>query len=777
VLGYEVLKKLADGAAAEAFLAREEGSQDRVILEILRPELASDAELIERFLDEAKVRQTLEHPNVTRRVSTGRTADGRLFVVTEPVDGENLSATLWSQGSLAVQDVIRLMLPLCDALEYLHRAGVIHGNVKPDNVYLSGGLEAFNPKLLDYGLALFRDGNRIRTTGSLEHTEPEYQAPECIRGEKADPRADVYALGILMYEALTGFPPFTAGSPSEILRKQRDEAPPALPASRAELAPIIYRCLSKDPDHRYPSASALREALAEQLEGRISEPTTAISGSQEPAQEKEGDVLGSFELIKLLGEGAMGRVFAARHVRLGRKVALKLLRPEKARDHLLVERFFQEARAANQINHEHIVEIFDFVEEPQDRRRVYFVMELLAGVSLGDLLRAGPLSIQRAVKIARQLCAALEAAHRAGIVHRDVKPDNIFLISRGQHRDYVKVLDFGVAKLVSSPGELPVVKTISGAVVGTPAYMSPEQAAGLETDPRTDIYAVGNVLYRSLTGRLPFEAQSYGQLLVKIVSEPAPPIGETTANGESLPPELAAIVMSCLEKEPDKRPASMLHLSDLLEPFVSVPSAMALPMEPILHQTHRSWASSLLHGRSFYMAGALALVLLGSFAFLKRSRHAEPRAAVIGHPSLHAPEQSSRPAEPKTSDKPTVRTGATAQRTARPTAPPPSATVPLEVRSIPSGARVVRLDSGEELGKTPLAKQMPKLDREVTIRIELSGYQPAERSVQLDAAAVAEVRLESVASAPARKTRARPRPITNPDEGVRRDDVINPFER
>jgi len=278
VLGYEVLKKLADGSAAEAFLARQEGTQDRVILEILRPELASDSAVIQRFMQEAQALKTLEHPNVTRRMTTGRTSDGRLFVVTEPVEGESLSATLWSQGSLQPQDVVRLAIRLCDALEYLHQSGVVHGGVKPDNVYLSGGLKAHNPKLLAYGLALFRGRKAGLVEGPI--TQPEYLAPECLCANPIDARSDIYGMGILIYEALTGFPPFIGSDAHDVLRKQLTELP-TLPASCEQLTSIVQRCLQADREYRYQSALELKEALERELHVEPDTTLHAVESSNE----------------------------------------------------------------------------------------------------------------------------------------------------------------------------------------------------------------------------------------------------------------------------------------------------------------------------------------------------------------------------------------------------------------------------------------------------------------------------------------------------------------
>ena len=206
-----------------------------------------------------------------------------------------------------------------------------------------------------------------------------------------------------------------------------------------------------------------------------------------------GDSLGPYVLESMIGEGTMGRVYQARHQRLGRMVALKVLHPHLIQDKALVARFLQEARLVNQINHPHIVEVHDFIEElfPE---RVYGVMELLRGKTLAVMLAERAPTIAEVCAIGKQIADALHAAHRVDVVHRDLKPDNIFLTSREGRPDSVKVLDFGVAKLLQG-GDLRVADTQAGVMVGTPRYMAPEQAAGLEVDARTDIYALGTILY------------------------------------------------------------------------------------------------------------------------------------------------------------------------------------------------------------------------------------------------------------------------------------------
>jgi serine/threonine-protein kinase len=322
---------------------------------------------------------------------------------------------------------------------------------------------------------------------------------------------------------------------------------------------------------------------------------------------QQGDILGSYQLERLLGEGSMGQVFQARHVRLGRQVALKVLRSAFAHDSGFVQRFFQEARAVNQINHEHIVEIFDFIEDVPNGR-VYCVMELLRGQSLSALLKEEQLSVARIRRMLVQVCAALGAAHQLGVVHRDIKPDNLFVIHKGEQADFIKVLDFGVAKLLTSEATS---GTMDGTIIGTPTYMSPEQAAGLPVDQRADIYAVGTVLYEMLRGQPPFQAPNFGQLMVKILTEPPPPLPSHTPLGEPVPAALAQLALRCLAKEPAERPQQLSEVVTALlaeagpEPKLAPEQRPTLPMRvPAgLSGARRPWPLIAASGVAVAVAG------------------------------------------------------------------------------------------------------------------------------------------------------------------------------
>ncbi|MGA9526329.1 MAG: serine/threonine-protein kinase, partial [Myxococcaceae bacterium] len=580
--GFEVLRKLSDGASAEMFLARHEQAKGHVIVEVIRPELFRDPELTLRFLDAAKARKELLHPNVARLVAEGTADDGRPYLVTETVGG-SFKELLQTRGPLDVENAIKMAIPLCDALQYLHQRGLVHGNINSSTVYVGLEGSTSRPKLIDYGLALLRPGRTLPRPPGRVLVPPEYLSPERVRGQRATTASDIYAMGVLLYEALTGAPPFTADDSLVVRRLHLEAPPPPLPETCNVLADVMKHCLAKAPADRYPNVFALRDALAARLEGTLPLPpqTVSLGAPDSDVPPGTGDQVGRYTLLEPVGEGAMGRVFLARHTRLGRTVALKLLKPEHSQNRDQVERFVREARAVNRIRNEHIVEIFDLVDEPvgQHGRRVYCVMELLKGRTLGELMLRGPVPLVRGLDIMRQVASALDAAHRAGVVHRDIKPDNIF-ISEKAGADFVKVVDFGVAKLrgAADPASAPAAakerveggpgETAAGVLVGTPAYMSPEQIVGRDVDPRLDIYACGVVLYRLLCGSLPFEAPDFEVLLQRILDEAPKPLPSKTRSEEPIPPELAALVDACLAKSPDARPASMSELRAALDRIV-----------------------------------------------------------------------------------------------------------------------------------------------------------------------------------------------------------------
>ncbi len=280
-------------------------------------------------------------------------------------------------------------------------------------------------------------------------------------------------------------------------------------------------------------------------------------------EDRIGQVLGSYRLLAVLGRGGMGCVYLAEHVRLGREVALKLLRDEYAERRDSVARFFQEARAVNRIRHRNIVDVTDFVE--LDDGTVFIIMELLAGENLGNAIRRGELAQPRALAVLIQICDALAAAHADGIIHRDLKPDNVILVRTGDGGDLVKLLDFGVAKLLHREDEELGLETAAGSVIGTPAYMSPEQAGGLTVDTRADIYSLGAIMYELFCGQPMFRAKSFGEYVRKHLNE-HPPAPRETPGGAALDPAIERIILRCIAKRADDRyPSATALRVDLVD--------------------------------------------------------------------------------------------------------------------------------------------------------------------------------------------------------------------
>ena len=346
-----------------------------------------------------------------------------------------------------------------------------------------------------------------------------------------------------------------------------------------------------------------------------------------PSHDLVGRILGDrYRILSRLGQGGMGSIYLAEHVTLGKRMAVKVLRPEYSRDAELLDRFQHEARAASQIGQENIVEVFDFGHTPEGE--AYFVMEALDGESLARILhRDGPMPLARAVPVFLQICRALGAAHQRGIVHRDLKPENVFVLRRNDGADFVKVLDFGIAKGPGTPDSKRLTK--AGSIIGTPEYMSPEQASSNVIDQRSDVYAFGVLAYETLTGRLPFDGDTPLATLMKHQSDaPVPP----RRLRPELPPEVEQIVLRALVKRPEGRQQSMEELSAELSRLAGAdPEVLRAPV-------FGTAVSPLLTGRTTDRQGAPHELPRRDPAARRHAPAARPRAPGPGarpHAPLH----------------------------------------------------------------------------------------------------------------------------------------------
>src|SRR3569623_918804 len=290
----------------------------------------------------------------------------------------------------------------------------------------------------------------------------------------------------------------------------------------------------------------------------------SVGGPADPGTEDPllGRVLSErYRILRKLGEGGMGVVYLAEHVVIEKKLALKVLFPDLTRRADLIQRCMQEAKSASRSGHENVIDITDFGQSPEGY--VFIAMEYLSGQDLGQVLKAsGSLSWERAQPLVVQMVKALRAAHARGIIHRDMMPENIFVIPRDDGREFVKVLDFGIAKVMGLDEDVPRL-TRTGMIFGTPEYMSPEQAQGQRVDHRVDSYAIGCIMFHVLTGRVPFKADSFMGILSKhMVEAPESP----RALNPAIDPGIEAVILRAMEKDPAKRFQSMGELLQALSP-------------------------------------------------------------------------------------------------------------------------------------------------------------------------------------------------------------------
>ncbi|PIE19804.1 MAG: hypothetical protein CSA65_00990 [Proteobacteria bacterium] len=307
------------------------------------------------------------------------------------------------------------------------------------------------------------------------------------------------------------------------------------------------------------------------------EPDVPASGAEEEDAQNlavTGDKLlgGRYRLIRRLGKGGMGEVFLAQHATIEKHVAIKILLPERAKQENQKARFLNEAKATAKVRHANVIDISDFGET--DDGRAFFVMEHLVGEDLKKYCRRQHILSWKDIElILLQICSGLGAAHKQGIIHRDLKPDNVFLIEHQGIKNFVKLLDFGLAKMLHDDSSKKLTKT--GIIVGTPAFLSPEQIRGDAVDIRADIYALGLMLYRMLCGQLPFKAKTVVDMLRKqLMEKPLPP--SVMAPDAPISPAADQVALKALEKDPNKRFQSTMELGQAIAEVHRNPGGMQI---------------------------------------------------------------------------------------------------------------------------------------------------------------------------------------------------------
>ncbi|MDX2023921.1 MAG: protein kinase [Deltaproteobacteria bacterium] len=725
---YTLLKELGQGGMGQIFMALtgQEGAERVCALKVIR-QLESPGrephELGKRFLDEAKVVTKLSHENLVYVFDFGVVGE-QGYLAMEYLRGKTL-AELWNR--CAVRKVgfplgvtLHLVSEIAAGLAYAHgleRFDLVHRDISPSNVMLSytGGV-----KLIDFGLAKWRS-KLAQTISGINWGKVSYMSPEQHTGRPIDHRSDIFSLGLILWELLTGRQLY----PNEQVRAAAGAVPPPSQFNGAVeegLDRVVLKALASDPAERFQSAAGFGQSLARfapkdasklglshfltqlfdadakseaaeeeamvaravaTIKARPSDTyLAAVPENMTPADPMIGLVLAERYYVKrLIGEGAMGRVYEGHHTGIGKRVAIKVPRHAERRKSELIERFKLEANAASQIGHANIADVTDCGTTPGGD--FFFVMEYVDGVDLSKLIRRdGQLSIERCLVISIQICRALEAAHRAGIIHRDLKPGNVMLVREREGNELVKVLDFGVAKFLRSTTSDELTKT--DAAVGTPRYMAPEQVdSGKNVDFRVDIYALGGLLYNMLTGgESPDPGESVQEVWQRKLHDPAVPI---TQWRNDLPPELEKLIMRALERRPDDRPQSMTELRQALVKILervrangSSVMAMKAP-NAASHVTASATARMprVVLGRQKLWLLFTGVALLGGGAyFVLREPHPrdqiETRAPTpaVAAPVTHAPQRAA-PLPPPADPAPVPTVVPTAPIVQEAAAPPP----------------------------------------------------------------------------------------------------------
>ena len=491
----------------------------------------------------------------------------------------------------------------------------------------------------------------------------------------------------------------------------------------------------------------------------------------------EGQRLGAYRIVRLLGQGGMGAVYEARQEPLDRRVALKTLHAEFARNAEVVTRFFNEAKVLSQLEHPSIVQASDFGHAADGT--AYLVMEYLRGQSLGRRLaelaeRGERLPTVTALQIAFQVADVLTTAHAQGIVHRDIKPDNLMLVSDvvAPGGERVKLLDFGIAKLTAAK-DRGSVKTATQQVMGTPAYMSPEQCAGAGgVDAKTDVYALGCVLYEALAGRAPFVAEGAGELIGMHLYHTPPLLLSIAPN---VPSEVAELVHRMLTKSKEQRPTMTQAAEDLAKLLSKLSSGSVVlrsrphaSADPAATRVQFAQAPSTTHGRSMGQLRSAALkskrmllgvgviaVALGVFGAVRRGSPTEPGAAAIQRatpsPPQVAPMTATTPAgvgsvEGVPTPQAAVAVVSPKAAEVKPAAVEEPATVLWSIDSSPAGSYVVD-EEGQALGRTPLKLSRASQPGVLSVRIKKSGYLDGKLTLRRDHSESKQMTLSKVPAA------------------------------
>jgi serine/threonine-protein kinase len=582
---YHLLKRVASDPVGEEFLAAwgvDEGVDQLRVVRCIYPAVADEAQFVALFSEEARSLSRLASANVVRVMEVG--LEGEIpFVARDHVEGVSLARLVqlaeerkflwpWELAAHVAAELLR-------GLDYVHRRedvhgrpmGMRHGDVRPDNALVSFNGEV---KLSNFGTSL-RFIVDEKTNARLQDLRRRFVPPEGVDELEPTAAADLWGVGMILLHLLAGplpvKPPDAAGPWVAPAMASRVEAMPDV------LDTFLARTLNPDPAFRFGDAAEMRGELVTIIGKHVTghppdelaawtrdlgeddrraetelvrrmlgrEAQLSLDGATGDGALAPGTMLdGRYHLLRVLGEGGMGLVFEAEHVGLGRRVAVKVLHDRVLDDSNAVERFRREAQTVGGLGHPNIVGASDFGVTPEGHH--YLAMDLLDGVSLSQRIFDHDISARELARIMAEVCDGLQAAHEAGVIHRDLKPDNVYLTSKG-----ARILDFGIAKRTGLEEEQQAL-TRTGHICGTVEYIAPEQIRGLTHDPRSDLYAVGVIMYEALTGETPYHGRTVGETLHRALNDKLVSPRKRTGD-RTIPADLEAICLKALSRRAEKR--------------------------------------------------------------------------------------------------------------------------------------------------------------------------------------------------------------------------------
>jgi len=586
-----------------------------VAIKVIRaegPGILDSDQLRRRIELEAKAAGMLQHPGIVAIHDAGEYG-GQIYLVMELIEGKTLDQLLEARA-LPIPKTLAILRQVAAALDYAHSRKIVHRDIKPGNIIVQSDGTA---KILDFGIAKSELLAGPGTGLGLVFGSTHYLSPEQLLGQAATAFSDQWSLAVTAFEALTGRQPF-AGDNQATLTYQICHAPHADPRSPDGPMPdtvvaCFAKALNKQPEARFTDCSAFVAELSSGFENattvrwpapemsrerhnlaravfegarelpafqRAAFVASACGGDREVQQEAEslleasGEAqkflehetgleqetrrsvrIGRYVVIRELGRGGMGVVYEAADPQLGRRVAIKTIHPQASTNPAeaaeLRDRFLREARSAAALSHAGIVSVYDSGE---DGGVAYIAMELVEGPPLDDYLKSGGRpQLAQSADIVRQAAAALDYAHQKGVIHRDIKPPNLLL----HHQTQVKIADFGLARIMFAPKY-----TVTGVVMGTPEYMSPEHIDAHEVTGKSDQFSLAVIAYQLLTGAMPFQGGSAASIMHKIVAGPRP---SARAVNPALPAAVDEVLKRGMAQLPEQRYATCTEFADALE--------------------------------------------------------------------------------------------------------------------------------------------------------------------------------------------------------------------